>query len=276
MKTYEVEIVDVKWITDLKGFVNAHLVFNKIEAVKKEEIPPFLICGAQYYEQEILGVGCKLVLEVVNGTPKILEKTQAIKFSTIPTVCPACKGNLYKKGERLHCFQYGCPAKERTPLYRLFKRANVDCSYALLEEWLDQLPFLGHKIPINGLWDFLIIFQQFMPIGQARKIELDKQFDRPQAGILLEMEKTVEKKLKEGITFEDFWYIQFSDFDFDCDDYEKLKDIDPLSSTLQKIELTGLPKEKIQILADCQNEWIGIALFWKERFPIIPSQRKES
>lgn len=276
MKTYEVQIEKMKWITDRKGYVDAYLFFEKSEAVIKEEIPPYLICRAKYYQDQRLGIGCNLTLEVKDSIPKILKNSEAT-VETVPSHCPACHMPLEWDQDRIICLNFDCVANEKMHVYRFFRLAGISELYlcSFVKNWLSHFPTVGRStVPINGIWDFLIHFETAMPIGQGRKNQIEKIFGVEHSLIYLDIEKKIERKLTLGITFRDFWYIFFPEFT--SQDFDTLEDIDPLCSTLQRIEQTGLPQKKIEALVESQDHWIGIAQFWKARYLIIPNQRKES
>jgi len=166
---------------------------------------------AQYVRDNNLGEGA--IVEITRANEVIPYITSVIDGAVspdLPTHCNACKTEVEWSGCYLVCPNFDCPAKSHTTLYRLLGIASIPdgLSEMTITKWLAEFPMIGSSSKIDNIFDFLVHFASSGAKNIAPRHEFLMEIFKKHFGTLLwKLEVNVEKKLSEGFSFEEFWYM---------------------------------------------------------------------
>lgn len=264
-----VAVSHISWSTQPYGQVKPYLHFNPVGEQKWDTV---MGVSAYFLKHHQVGIGTliEIYLPKENDLPQVAQLVKVLEASgrrKLPQVCPACSSALIWKGDNLFCSSLECPVKERTLIARFLSYIPHPVTDTGVSSWLDTFPTRGglSRVEIKDIRDFLQQFLQAGPKASTSRLKVLQSLFKENGVGLFQLEKGIEIKLKEGVNFEQWWYIQNLP-GIGKDEAKLLAGVNPLASTLQKIALTGLDETKQETLAVYQDRWIALAQFWQSKY----------
>lgn len=226
-KAGEVEgvIHDISWETLNTGRIYPKAWFEPKLVLPQDgadpvELPCVPLLSAENVVRHQIGIEARVKVGVspwmdMPIVTQVLTPSPKTKFAEPPTQCPACKAETLLEDDRWNyrCGSWVCWAKSRTPIYHLCQLAHgPQIHHAALAKWLDAFPVPGANTRISNLFELLMLFKQSGPKDTAHRAErIATIFGEPapggQAHYVSQIERKIDKKLKDGFTIQEFWFL---------------------------------------------------------------------
>lgn len=232
MKTYKRTVKEVFWHPNTKGVFVPFIHFDKVKKGSKicDSLP---LKGLEELSEKECGKGSEVKLgfdeELKYGSIDTL--TKSLNFQ-VPSKCPHCKRQTVSTDTDVLCINHVCTANSRGTLYRLYTACTLKIpkheDVMLIAEWLNQFPANGSYAEVDGIFDFLVLFNQESDlIGTEKRASALREVLKEGADTIAAFEKDLLEWLRKGPKPGHFWYSM--NLPLKDKDRELLKDLKPTS-----------------------------------------------